>query len=125
MKIAVYGTLRKGGQLHHSYMKKAKLLGKEVLSGYQMYSLGAYPYVIRGSGDITVEVYDVKPALYERLEKMETTVGYDVAMVTTSHGDAALFYMSPLAHERLQQRIFNGDWLQHAAESERYNGFGY
>jgi gamma-glutamylcyclotransferase (GGCT)/AIG2-like uncharacterized protein YtfP len=119
MKVAVYGTLRRGGGLHHSYMRKAKFMGKEVLRGYKMYSLGQYPYVIVGDGDITVEIYDVKPQLYDRLESMESRVGYDVATVNTMFGEAAIFYMSPLMHERLQQRVFNGDWLQYVAEMEK------
>lgn len=71
-KLLVYGTLRKGERLHY-YIKSAidkfngKFLGIAKLKGYEMYSNGFYPYVVKSrtnkEGFVFGEVYEFKDCL--------------------------------------------------------------
>lgn len=55
MILAAYGTLRRGGRLEH-YMGEPKYLGTEIVPGFDMFSLGSYPYIIQGNGSIKDQV---------------------------------------------------------------------
>jgi len=57
--VLVYGSARKGS--YNNYIiESGKFLGKTILKGYQLYSLGTYPAVSRKQNSETVvEVWDV------------------------------------------------------------------
>lgn len=117
MLVAVYGTLRKDESNYRYYMDGLQPLSTEQLSGYDLYSLGSYPYATRGNGEITVEVYDVPLRVAYNMGGMEVRAGYDVAEVDTSQGLAHLFVFSEASHQREQEgdwkpaKIAGGDWL--------------
>ena len=71
IKVAVYGTLKRGAS-NHGFLKSARFLGEERLSGLTLYDLGPYPGVRwEGEGSVLVEVYAVNAselALIDRLE---------------------------------------------------------
>jgi len=58
-KIFVYGTLRKGFGLNHC-LKAFKFLGVAKLTGFDMYSNGYYPMVVKGEDEIVGEVYEIE-----------------------------------------------------------------
>jgi gamma-glutamylcyclotransferase (GGCT)/AIG2-like uncharacterized protein YtfP len=71
MRIAVYGSLRKGGKLNPIMLDNgAKFLGESSFEG-QLYSLGAYPAAIPGSGTVHCEVWDCSDELIKRLDSVE------------------------------------------------------
>jgi gamma-glutamylcyclotransferase (GGCT)/AIG2-like uncharacterized protein YtfP len=122
MLIAVYGTLRRGGGLHEAYrLDELDMLARETLKGFDMYSLGAYPYVVQGDGEITVELYNADIVTAYQIERMERGAGYQVQAVSTSQGEATIFYMTPEEDARLQnpenswfskpEPIQDGDWM--------------
>lgn len=117
-KVAVYGSLRKG--LHnHGLLSQATLLGTERVKGFGMYSLGSFPFVST-TGDvtdkeITVEVYEVTPAEFRRLDMLEGYPSfYDRMMIETSHGPAWIYFIdgkdqyTPSRHEPVP----DGDWFK-------------
>lgn len=123
VRLAVYGTLREGGRLHY-YLGGAQLMGAQYIDGYAMYSLGSFPYIIKGAGRILVEVYEVEDNEAAHAEDMERGAGYEMDVVRTSWGDAHVFYMTEAAHRREigwhgmePPKIHNGDWLSYAADS--------
>ena len=65
-KIAVYGTLKMGFG-NHRLIQNCRYLGEDTLKNFDMYSLGGFPGVIHGKGEIKVEVYELN-----RLETLET-----------------------------------------------------
>ena len=81
-QVAVYGTLRKGGGNHH--ILYGIPFDTDTISGYEMYSLGGFPYVIKSEdpeSKITVEVYTVdnyRTAVnLDRLEGYHSIRGFD------------------------------------------------
>ena len=126
MKVAVYGTLRKTGRLEY-YLRNAKYLGTQEVQGYDMYSYGAYPYIIEGKGKIVVEVYEVSKLDYLRVGGMEVNAGYGIAEVQTNWGEADMFVYTVADHlaevaEREKRKIgvmpqvISGDWIGHVGK---------
>lgn len=96
MKVFVYGTMKKGGALHKSYMTNSKLLGEAVLPGFWMLSLGPYPALVRTDNPNTKvkgEVYEMPELEWKSLENMEANAGYDTYMVQPegTKGETAVF----------------------------------
>lgn len=80
MKVAVYGSL-KIGHHNHGVLGDSRLLGQDVLEGWDMYNLGAFPGIVKGEGAISVEVYEVTPETARRLDALE---GYQEDNVANS-----------------------------------------
>ena len=113
MKIAVYGTLRQGDYNHEAILFGEEPLMTTRLFGYDMYSNGAYPYVVEGEGEIKVEIYDVNFGDFLTIANMEYGAGYDVKEVETPVGTALLFVYPPELHAQrvAKHQIENGDWI--------------
>ena len=96
--IAVYGTLKKG-QYNHPVLGEAQYLGPDLIEGWAMYSLGAFPCIVPKKlfGLVAVEVYEV-PDLKstDRLEGYPDF--YDRTKIVTSHGDAWVYFMREVPH---------------------------
>lgn len=77
MKVAVYGTLKKGGVLH-SNMDNLEFVGEQKLIGFNLYQEKGcfYPYAKRGNGEITVEVYEGPDHWIDHLDMVEGCNGY-------------------------------------------------
>lgn len=58
-KLFVYGTLKKGYG-NHGYIGGSKLITQSaVIDGYDMYSLGGFPGVVKGKGTVYGELYEI------------------------------------------------------------------
>lgn len=77
--IAVYGTLL-SGEPNEYFMRNATLIQEDKVENFEMYSLGGFPGIMKGDGEISVEVYKVSaedlipvdrleghPTFYERI----------------------------------------------------------
>lgn len=69
-KLAVYGTLRKGCSLNY-YLKSSTYIGKFRIEGFNLYMSRYIPFVEKGDGKVTVEVYKVTEALIRTLDILE------------------------------------------------------
>lgn len=78
MKLYCYGLLKKGFALS-TYIKECEYIGVSFLSGYDMYSNGSYPMIIKGSGTIKGEVYEVNKETLDYLDSVE--YGYNRKIV--------------------------------------------
>lgn len=80
MKVAVYGTLKKGQRLHH-FMKEAVYVGDTNISGV-LYNLGSYPALAVGTDIIKAEVYDINDETLRWLDRVESNgVIYDRVLI--------------------------------------------
>lgn len=71
-RVFVYGTLMKGRYNHDRYLRGQKYLGRAVLHGYAMYSLGSYPGIVPEEGEkVLGEVYEVDEKTLRRLDRLE------------------------------------------------------
>ena len=94
VKIAVYGTLKKGFYNHKRFRldEYGTFLGFDTIFGYDMYDLGMYPIVVKSvSGEIKVEVYDVSTDMVATLDRMERGAGYYPTYVSTKFGHAIIW----------------------------------
>ena len=118
-RVAVYGTLRKGGVNNHVLTKEAA--GKHLGSfwtppDYHMYDLGAYPAItLNGSHSILLEVYEV---MY--MGPIDTLEGYpDLYLrkaISTPYGPSWVYYMTK--EEVNGSPVLSGNWMQHINAGE-------
>lgn len=84
--LFVYGSLKKGFPLHYA-LDKANFVGPASMKNFKMYSLGAFPCIVRddkGGGTITGEIYLVGPDTLVRLDWIEG--GYKRDLYPTTDG---------------------------------------
>lgn len=114
MKVAVYGTLRRGFG-NNRLLHDSDYLGTEELTGFEMYSLGAFPAVKAGNGKIEVEVYEIQDRTLQALDILEGYNGryspfnmYNRDKVLTKHGEAFIYVWASSVEHRT--KIPNGVW---------------
>lgn len=109
IKVAVYGSLRAGFH-NHILLQSSKLIGSERISGFDMYSLGAFPAIVQGVGDITVEMYEVNEHTFKRLDRLEGFPAfYDRMLVETSEGECWIYFQHT---PPTNSKIDSGDWYE-------------
>jgi len=90
VRIAVYGTLRRGMGLHDHYLSNARYLGEDEIEGFELYYNGL-PWAVKGNGKLKVEVYDVDKKTYLNIKVMEEDAGYETIKVKTRYGTARMW----------------------------------
>ena len=109
--VAVYGSLRKGLG-NHRFLTSSKFLGKDVITGFNMYSLGAFPYVTptKESNTIVVEVYEVNDNVFLSLDALEGyPTFYDRMKITTKYGYAWIYFIKDYGKH---PKVVSGDWIK-------------
>ena len=90
-RVFVYGTLLTGESNHDHYLKDEWLEGKAVISGYDMYDLGAYPGIVEGKGRVKGELYRVGKEVLKNLDRLEGEGSLYIRrseLVTKENGEA-------------------------------------
>ena len=96
--VAVYGSLKKGFG-NHRLLAHIEANTKDVVQGFDMYSLGGFPGIKKGEGSIAVELYEVDDTTLSRLDSLEgyrkgaDNTFYDRLTVTTDSGAETLIYV--------------------------------
>ena len=110
---AFYGSLRKE-MGNHPGLRDSEFISKEILHGYKLYSLGAYPYIV-ASGDksdtVIVELYNVKnPQIEAQVHWMELGAGYSRVVENIAGTDAYVYvWEEGGGHEQVK----DGDWVKY------------
>ncbi len=119
--VAVYGSLRKGLG-NHRVLGDSTLLGTDVVSGWEMFSLGGFPGIRSGLGSIVVEVYLVdNEAIAEALDRLEGYRGpdannfYDKETVFTQYGEASIYTLQE-GYDG-SNIVEKGDWVGYRTPS--------
>lgn len=115
IRLGVYGTLKKGNRLNY-VLKDSKFLGEIEIPGFDMYSLGYYPAIERGSGSILAEIYEVSDRVLKLTDSIEGFVQenspynyYNRIKVDTDTFGPIYLYEFPRASE-LGTYIEDGIW---------------
>lgn len=130
-RIAVYGSLRKGQYNYRPEMGSP--VGKGRLVGAKLFSLGAFPCIVKSDNPndtVVVEVYDLPDKLFAPIERMELGAGYTRESVIVYFDDpvddeipdpdleieAYFYHTTPSWH---RGEVINGDWCapQYAKEN--------
>jgi gamma-glutamylcyclotransferase (GGCT)/AIG2-like uncharacterized protein YtfP len=99
MKLAVYGTLRRGGDTIR-------------IPGFEMYSNHVYPACIRGNGEITVEVHEVTANDLVHLDRYEGVPHLYTRETVEINGIPTFIYLWAREISPRMPRVVSGDWLK-------------
>lgn len=110
--IVVYGSLRAKPEPFYNFNAcgKQQFIKKFNLEGYELYSLGAYPAIIEGKGNITVELHEVDERTYQRIRGMELGAGYNEKQIEVDGKLASLYVYNNAERLRQRERVISGDW---------------
>ena len=71
-EVFVYGTLKRGGRLHHILESgPCRFLRTAELNGFKMYRFDWYPAIVPAPGTVQGEVFDVPEDLLSCLDRVE------------------------------------------------------
>jgi len=117
-RIAVYGTLRKGGGLH-DWVQGAEPLGTDQVQGFDMYDIsGWYPAITKGENTILVEVYELDDEVADRISRMEEDANYTLVEVDTKFGQATMYHMDKKYLSERTPLVESGNWIEYFREKE-------
>jgi gamma-glutamylcyclotransferase (GGCT)/AIG2-like uncharacterized protein YtfP len=117
MLVAVYGSLRKTLGNHY-LLSEAQYLGTTTTTGFTMFSLGGFPYILPSNNEtpIVIEVYKVTSEEFDRLDRLEGYPRfYDRKVISTEFGDAWIYFIDE--HKDVPE-VPHGDWLQYTKETD-------
>jgi gamma-glutamylcyclotransferase (GGCT)/AIG2-like uncharacterized protein YtfP len=113
-RIAVYGSLRKSEYNYRKDMGEPIACGR--IQGAQLFSLGAFPCIIVGDAEDTVEaeVYELPEKVFNSIEAMELGAGYKRCVAPFAEHDGPIYlveaYFYPAKADWFGPRIESGDW---------------
>jgi gamma-glutamylcyclotransferase (GGCT)/AIG2-like uncharacterized protein YtfP len=114
-QVFVYGTLL-SGEYNNRLLATSEKMGKEVVSGFTMVSLGAYPACIpdeNATTPILGEVWRVDDETFQRLDRLEGYPHfYDRKEVDTFAGKAWIYCMHEENMRDNLEVIISGNWKQ-------------
>ena len=74
--VFVYGTLKKGGKLHH-YMKEAEFTGEASLKGYALWKVSWYPAIVKVDNPSSIVYGEVYSVSSKQLLVLDGVEGFD------------------------------------------------
>ena len=119
--VAVYGSLRKG-LMNHTVIHEAEFVGEGIVKGFGMYSLGAYPALVREGRHVpvVVEMYEVTPKIMAGLDNLEGFPSYYTRklcpiLINGESVPAWVYYMDRTFTKGF---VTSGDWKQYIGGDE-------
>lgn len=110
--IIVYGSLRFGQFNWEWFLKEsAKYKGTITLDGYNLHSLGAYPFATIGSGRLIADIFSVPEGLFNRINAMELGAGYYISEIKIK-GKSHFIWLYPEERVNGHPLIPSGDWTK-------------
>lgn len=118
-RLWVYGSLRKG-EYNNYMLDNSKYLGKGIIRGYKLFSLGSYPFIFKTYDEkdiVVVEGYDVDMYSANTIKYMEICAGYKIENVEIEviEGDlgrvinGSVFVLEEMCDNKGE--IEGGDWV--------------
>jgi gamma-glutamylcyclotransferase (GGCT)/AIG2-like uncharacterized protein YtfP len=116
-KVAFYGSLRKGCYNYNHFKTGLTERGQAELSGFQLFSLGAYPCIIRSddpADKVVIDLFEANEETFQRIHRMELGAGYNAEVVEVNGEDYTIYTFPQNQREYLAtRRVNSGDWLNH------------
>jgi gamma-glutamylcyclotransferase (GGCT)/AIG2-like uncharacterized protein YtfP len=108
---AFYGSLRRGMRLYQQFNNDLQYLYNAWLPGYDLYSLGNYPYALRSADSTHKMMVEVMRILDSETEKsickIENDAGYYAEKIQIGNHSVTIFLFETPANNL---RIVSGDW---------------
>jgi gamma-glutamylcyclotransferase (GGCT)/AIG2-like uncharacterized protein YtfP len=114
-KVAVYGSLRKDEynytRFRHSFGPGINYIKTIEIEGFDLYSLGQYPGIIKGDNKLIVDILKVTEEVGNVIDGMEYGAGYISEMINVE-GDLVKIYIydGSVDSEKL---VESGDWSEY------------
>jgi gamma-glutamylcyclotransferase (GGCT)/AIG2-like uncharacterized protein YtfP len=110
---AFYGSLRRGMRLYNQFAGSLHYQYSAWLNGYELYSLGNYPYAVKSDNPkskILVEVFSISDEEAEKeIQEIEKGAGYFSDRVMFGKKSLNIFlYQEPVTNN---MRVESGDWV--------------
>jgi gamma-glutamylcyclotransferase (GGCT)/AIG2-like uncharacterized protein YtfP len=109
---AFYGSLRRGMRLHNQFKSDLHYSHSVWLKGYDLYSLGNYPFAVKSSDPshkILVEVTEILNGEVEKnIHDLEIEAGYYAEKIKIGDNLVTIFLFEQTANNL---RIVSGDWV--------------
>lgn len=111
MKLFVYGTLMQGEKNHH-FLEDAEFLGEAMTDrGFSLISLGAFPGMIIGKGQVKGELYEIDMETRDQIDLLESHPRfYRRVRIRLEDGEWVESYLLPYYHYVKSTPIPSGDW---------------
>jgi len=108
-KIAVYGSLRQGEYNFErmSYIGDIQYETTTTIQGWDLYSLGMYPAIKKGTGTIVVDILNVGDEVLDFIRGMEFGAGYHEETVNVDGQDCFIYVYN---YELSRNQVLSGDW---------------
>lgn len=117
MKVLVYGSLRKDEYNYNRFLQyypdEINYIKTLTIEGFDLYSLGPYPAIVKGEGSLVVDLLDVSPEVKESFDGMELGAGYEIQQVEVDNELVDIYvYVNP---QRLNnnRKVQSGDWSKY------------
>jgi len=111
--VLVYGSLRKNqynfDTFKNLYGDSIAYMLTDTLKGYDLFSLGAYPAILPGNGEIVVDLIRCSPECYKDILNMELKAGYREETILFKGVSCKLFVYNA---SELPNKVKSGDWLK-------------
>ena len=117
--VAVYGTLRVGEGNWAHFLQESKHMGTHRISGFTMVTNQCFPYVFKGDGEITVDMFEVSDDTFTSLDRLEGyPLHYDRIQIRIDEYTAWI-YTNERAANRGLAPVPSGDWIDYHPEYRR------
>lgn len=117
-RVAVYGSLRQGFGNYNGFLRQYgdPICRFRSAPGYEMFSLGGFPGVVRrelSDKSIVVEVYEVDDETKQRLDRLEgVPTFYYEDNIDTPAGPAVIYLLPDSVHYTSRPIVEDGDWFR-------------
>lgn len=114
---AFYGSLRKGMYNYNGLKSGMEFMKTVEVPGFKLYSLGAYPCVVRTDSPedkLTVDLFVVTGENESRIHRMELGAGYSYEEVEVEGESYGIYTFPTTSTTYLRDRyVPGGDWVKH------------
>lgn len=111
--VCTYGSLRQNHGNWRHILNCDPIKTEEVEIPFRMISLGSFPGLIPSDdlNKITIELYEVNQATYNRIEQLEGWPSfYQKALITTSLGENEIYVLESPRYQSGYDAVESGDW---------------
>lgn len=110
LRVFVYGSLLSGLRLNPC-LQTSKFISKDSISGYSLYDLGSFPGIVRGTGKVVGEVYEISLDVLKELDRVEQNgYLYIRSLIKTDGGKEVFVYEMNNEIFEMTTIIPSGDW---------------
>lgn len=111
--FAFYGSLRKGMANYNIYKPGLKYIETTRIYGYELLTLGDYPYVVRSantSDSIVIEIFQIEDEkVVQAIHLMELEAGYVFELIEVEGRKMGIYIFECSGNN---SKVDSGDWVE-------------